>query len=619
MSRQSSWPAIPAPPPLAGHGRRVLTAVHFGARAGLLARADTLALAVLILVGFGLRLGLLGRFPFHADEALYGYWARYTWPDDPLFLQVWPDKPPLFIWSLALAFRLFGASEAGAQMVNVLASTLTIPLVAAIARRWWGRPASLVAAMLLALNPFAISFAATAFTDPMLVLAGTFGLAAAARGWPLWAGIGLGAAIMTKQQGLLYAPLILAVLAFAPASAREAVSPSSRLAGLGRRLGLALVGTGLVVLPIVYWDSLRWDVAPSPWDLSVRHYGGLTLTHPADWLGRLRAWSELAWYLAAGRLPWAGWALLAAAGLLHLVQSGVNTTAEIPGALWARPLRWKQLANFYRDLPGRRRWPGTMEPGPFLLLVAWGAGFLALHVVASVQVWDRYLLPLAPILALAGARLAAALGEPWPANPGWRKSPGRNPLVETLSKFLPRLTRPGWTVGMLLLVGLLGIQPARVAATGGLPIGSDHGAMTGLHQALRWLQQENPDGYVLYHRVLGWHYRFYLYDPIRHGQVELRWYPSTTYLADNALKTPHRRKFLLVPAWAPQPDLAARLAMQGLQAQKRLQAGNFTLYELTQPPRPFCTWCLCRDPGAPARMPFAVWSGPQLSREQPSP
>ncbi len=573
---------MPAPGSLTGHGRRVPAAVHVGARAGLLTRIDALALTLLTLVGFGLRLGLLGRFPFHADEALYSYWARHTWPDDPLFLQVWPDKPPLFIWSLALAFRLFGASEAGAQMVNVLASTLAIPLVAAIARRWWGRPASLLAAMLLALNPFAISFAATAFTDPMLVLAGTFGLAAAARGWPLWAGIGLGAAMMTKQQGLLYVPLILAVLAFAP--------PPSRPGGLGRRLGLTLVGTGLVLLPVVYWDSLRWAVAPSPWDLSVRHYGGLTLTHPADWPDRLQRWSKLAWYLAAGRLPWAGWALLTAVGLLHL---------------------------------GRRRHTGAIQSGPFLLLVTWGAGFLALHVVTSVQVWDRYLLPLAPILALVGARLAAALGENRPASAVRHTCHGRNSATQLSAKtrreFLPGFTSPGLTVGILLLTGLLGIQPARVAAIGGLPIGSDHGAMTGLHQVLHWLQEENPDGYVLYHRVLGWHYRFYLYEPVRQGQVELRWYPSTTYLTDNALKTPHRRKFLLVPAWAPQPDLAVRLAMQGLQAQKRLQAGNFTLYELTQPPRAYCTWCFCRDPGAPVRSSFAVWPGPQPSREQPFP
>ncbi|OUC06060.1 hypothetical protein RY27_23355, partial [Litorilinea aerophila] len=35
--------------------------------------------------------------------------------------------------------------------------------------------------------------------------------------------------------------------------------------------------------------------------------------------------------------------------LLQLLQSGVNTTAEIPGALWAHSLWWILSANFGRD------------------------------------------------------------------------------------------------------------------------------------------------------------------------------------------------------------------------------------------------------------------------------
>ena len=70
---------------------------------------------------------------------------------------------------------------------------------------WWGRTAGVVAALLAALNPFAISFAPTVYTDALLVLAGSLALALAARGRAFWAGCWLGVAIMTKQQGLLFA------------------------------------------------------------------------------------------------------------------------------------------------------------------------------------------------------------------------------------------------------------------------------------------------------------------------------------------------------------------------------------------------------------------------------
>ena len=143
---------------------------------------ERLFLISTILAGFALRLPLLDRFPFHQDEAIYGYWALYSRYIDPLFLKVWPDKPPLFLWLLSAAFNLFGGSAASARLVNIAASTLTIVVAATLARHWWGARAGMIAAVLLALNPFAISFAPTAFTDPLLVLCGLLALYAAARG-----------------------------------------------------------------------------------------------------------------------------------------------------------------------------------------------------------------------------------------------------------------------------------------------------------------------------------------------------------------------------------------------------------------------------------------------------
>ena len=98
------------------------------------------------MLGFGLRLVMLDRFRFHQDEALYSYWALHFLHEDPQFLTQWIDKPPLFIWLLSFCFKVFGVSEASARLLNVAVSTLTVPVVAAIARQAWTSGAALIAA-----------------------------------------------------------------------------------------------------------------------------------------------------------------------------------------------------------------------------------------------------------------------------------------------------------------------------------------------------------------------------------------------------------------------------------------------------------------------------------------
>jgi hypothetical protein len=149
-----------------------------------------------------------------------------------------------------------------------------------------------------------------------------------------------------------------------------------------------------------------------------------------------------------------------------------------------------------------------------------------------------------------------------------------------------------------LAVGLIGwalclAPPAWTAARGGLPIGGDHGAYTGLTEAISWLTAEFPHKVTLYHHALGWHYRFYFYDQVAIRDYELRWFPNAVYLADNATKTPQRHKFLIQPRWSPVRDLALHLAVRSLQLRERRRFGQFTLYEIVQPPQPLCIWCTC--------------------------
>lgn len=499
-----------------------LAAPHHPARVAARPDADTAARLLLLVatgIALGLRLVLWDRFPLREDEALYAYWARVFAQEDPLLLAVWPDKPPLLIWLLAGTMWLLGEGDAALRWLNIAASVLTVPLAGAAARRLWGNPvAGGLAALLLALNPYAVSFAPTVYTDPLLVLWGSAALVCALCGRAGWAGVWLAAAVMTKQQGVAYLPLVLALVLLLPA----------RNKALGRLLGGGL----LVAVPVVVWDSLRWHVAPSPWDLAQRTYAPLVWLPPATWWSRGQAWGELLWYLTGS---WAGWLLVAMAGMAAATQAR------------RRPALW--------------------------LLMGWGLAFVVAHGVVSFQVWDRYLLPLAPWVAVLVA----------------------GPSAQALAA--PRLRRGGGVIAAVL--ALILVPPAWRAAQGGYPIGADHGDYQGLHEAIDWVRAQ-PGPLVLYHQPLGWHYRHYLYPELQPAasvrgsqppRVALRWFPSAAYLADNAAKTPYPPAYLIVPDWGAPRDLALHLAQRGLAAESRLRAGRFTVVEIVHLPARGCDWC----------------------------
>jgi hypothetical protein len=362
------------------------------------------------------------------------------------------------------------------------------------------------------------------------VLAGSLALALAARGRLFWSGLWLGVAVMTKQQGVLFAPLVVGALGVA--GFREEGLPGR---GSSRK-GVFLACLAPLTLPILYWDSLRWAVAPSPWDLGATNVGGVALLPPGEWPGRAAAWGELAWWLLASPWAWGAYALaLVAAALL-------SVRRRAPAETWL----------------------------PALLLAAWAGGFLLLHVATSVQVWDRYLLPLSVPVVLLG---------------GWATPSGGGdlPKVSTSRRFAL----------LLALLLLLIAPPAWQAAQGQLPIGGDHGDYTGLNEALA---AANVPGALLFHRELGWHARFALFDPVRSGAVQLRYYPSSVYLADSATKSPHKQRFVIVPDWAPLPDLPMQLALRGLRGEIAERSGHFTVYRIDERPTGDQSWRVCAPP-----------------------
>ena len=170
------------------------------------------------ILGSVLVLGVLARLVpicinrFHQDEALYSTWALHIATGRDMMLNGFPvDKPPLFLYILALFFKLFGPSEVTARLPGVLASTASVALVYYLARRLYGRPTAMAAAALMALSPFNILLAPTALTDPLLVALVLGALCLAVEGHWTGAGVMAGLAAATKQQGLFFLPLVVGV------------------------------------------------------------------------------------------------------------------------------------------------------------------------------------------------------------------------------------------------------------------------------------------------------------------------------------------------------------------------------------------------------------------------
>ena len=154
-----------------------------------------------------------------------------------------------------------------------------------------------------------------------------------------------------------------------------------------------------------------------------------------------------------------------------------------------------------------------------------------------------------------------------------------------------KLTKPWAQAIALTLSVLLLLPPAWSAARGRTLIGGDHGAYDGLHEALAWIETNAPDEAILYHRELGWHYQFYLFDQVQDGRYQLRWFPNAVTLADNVAKTPHPYKFYIQPAWAPLRDGRRHMDVRGIELVERARFDQMTVYELQVEDTGYCDWC----------------------------
>jgi hypothetical protein len=315
-----------------------------------------LHLMLVICAGAILRVMLISGYRFHPDEALYATWARLIASGKDIWLaQQLVDKPPLNLYILAGLFGTLGASEEIARIPNILFSIASIALLYDIAKALYhDQRVALVAAGALALSPLAILFSPTAFMDPPMLCWLLAASCAALRGAFGWSGLFFGLSLATKQDAVVFSPLLLCLLL----RPNHLVSGSCERAAYLSKFGVACV---LPLLLVACWSFARPQT--DFLSASLTNYGGLNFAPPNAFAERLLAWMP---YLSILTSPFA---LIGAVGTL----------------LW--------LIGRYRNSAD-------------LALAACFVAWLALHTLLIFPTWDRYMLPLAPLAALLVGRAA---------------------------------------------------------------------------------------------------------------------------------------------------------------------------------------------------------------------
>jgi 4-amino-4-deoxy-L-arabinose transferase-like glycosyltransferase len=341
------------------------------------------AILLICLLAFALRLGPAFDNRFHPDEALFSSWAlKIAHGENFLLNNVPVDKPPLLICLTAISFFFFGQTEIAARFINLAASVISVALLYHLARgqlltgNWSTGPRAahrpvdqltnlpidqLIPSLLLALSPFAILFAPTAFLDPTMIMFGLASLVAASRGRAGWAGVLLGLSFATKVQGLFFAPLLFV---FNPPPRHPKTEKTSWL----RDLVVMFSCFALVALIVLAWDRLRGGVPF--WVQQTINYGGIRVIYPSEVWPRLKGW--LSW------LPYFFGSIVGAIGLIGL------------------------LILLYLDLT---RYARTRAAFVDLALLTILIVLFALHWLLAFPVWDRYFLILVPIAAMLVGRV----------------------------------------------------------------------------------------------------------------------------------------------------------------------------------------------------------------------
>ena len=435
---------------------------------------------------------------FHPDEAHFMRFARHAAVNGDWMLPGALDKPPLSIYASAVSMVFFGIvadddgvlhleahqGEFAGRLPNVWLAIALTALLMRLARDIYRRESiALLAGLLMAASPYMLAFGATAFTDMSLLFWSMLTLWLILRRRFLLAGLALGLAFWSKQQAVWTLPLILVFIPHQPGT------------GWRRWLFGWLFGLALLML----WDAARAET--SLFLLGGAHnLPASLLAAPASWLARLTAWLGLASWLIA-----------------------------VP------PLTLTMVAVAVASRGKCRR----MER----LLLIYILAYLAAHTLLAFNQYDRYLLPIAPLLVLL---------------------------------MTGRLTR---RASMAALTGGLLILSALWSVNSDMP-GGDRSQYEGIDALADYLNGK-PVAAVIYDPWLGWELGYYMGQWSDKRRVH---YPTPETLAAGALELDEiGARYLVAPRGQAVDVWLASLGDVGFSVFADYQSERFIVYRLRPP------------------------------------
>jgi 4-amino-4-deoxy-L-arabinose transferase-like glycosyltransferase len=208
---------------------------------------------VLLALAFALRLPAFFVDVFNSDETFLATQAQVIQAGGELYEEAADRKPPLVPYVYAAGFELFDTNELwSVRVLAIGAAALTALLVAAEARRRYGRKAAWAAGLLcvFALVAFAPQDGQAANFEIFMLPAMTASIVLARRGRTVSAGVAVAIATLAKQTGALtlFPVLYLAWKARGRRGAADAIG--------GFALPLAVVAAAVGAGQLFYWTVL---------------------------------------------------------------------------------------------------------------------------------------------------------------------------------------------------------------------------------------------------------------------------------------------------------------------------------------------------------------------------
>jgi dolichol-phosphate mannosyltransferase len=193
-----------------------------------------------------IRLAFAGRTELLPEEAYY-----WTYTQHPAWSYF--DHPPMVAWMIHCGTMLFGNTEFGVRLGNILLAVASCWLLVKVAEMWFDQRVAEVAGWMFLLAPVFVGMGFLAMPDAPLLFFWLITLYAVTRalvqdraGWWWLAGIGFGGAMLSKYYAVLLAPSLLVFLVMSPRYRAWLKRPEPWLAVV---LALALFS------PVIFWNS----------------------------------------------------------------------------------------------------------------------------------------------------------------------------------------------------------------------------------------------------------------------------------------------------------------------------------------------------------------------------